>query len=101
TETAFVAISRLSDINGIINGLDVTYNAISPAVIDADPALDAQIKAGFADLVGFVTDLYDQESAGTHFTPEQADLFGAEAQSRATKLVGQVSQAIALLGLQV
>jgi hypothetical protein len=101
TETAFVAISRLSDINGIINGLDVTYNAISPAVIAVDPALDAQIKAGFADLVAYVTDLYDQENAGTTFTPEQADLFGAEAQSRATKLVGQVSQAIALLGLQV
>lgn len=101
TETSFVAISRLSDINGIIHGLDVTYDEISPAVAAADPGLAAQIDAGFTDLVGYVSDLYAQESGGTRFTPEQADLFGAEAQSRATKLVGQVSQAIALLGLQV
>jgi len=101
TETAFVAVSRLSDINGIFHGLDVTYDGIRPAVTAVDPALDAQIDAGFADLVGYVTDLYAQESGGTHFTPEQADLFGAEAQSRATNLAGLVSQAVALLGLQV
>jgi hypothetical protein len=101
TETAFVAVSRLSDINGIIHGLDVTYDEISPVVVAADPNLHAQIDAGFTDLVTYVADLYAQEQSGTRFTPEQADLFGAEAQSRATKLVGQVSQAIALLGLQV
>jgi hypothetical protein len=101
TETAFVAISRLSDINGIIHGLDVTYDEISPVVAAADPDLHTQIDAGFTDLVTFVSDLYEKESSGTRFTPEQADLLGAEAQARATKLVGQVSQAIALLGLQV
>jgi hypothetical protein len=101
TETAFVAVSRLSDINGIFHGLDVTYDGIRPAVAAVDPDLDAQIDAGFTDLVGYVADLYAQESGGTHFTPEQADLFGAEAQSRATKLAGLVSQAVALLGLQV
>jgi hypothetical protein len=101
TETAFVAISRLSDINGIFHGLDVTYDGISPAVAAVDPDLSAQIDAGFADLVGYIEDLYAKESSGTVFTPEQADLFGAEAQARATNLVGLVSQAIALLGLQV
>ncbi len=101
TETAFVAVSRLSDINGIFHGLDVTYDEISPVVAATDANLDSQIKAGFNDLVTFVSDLNSKESGGARFTPEQAELFGAEAQDRATTLVGLVSQAVALLGLQI
>jgi hypothetical protein len=101
TQTTFVANSRLLDVGGILNGLSVTYDEISPIVVQVDPALHAQIDAGFADLEGFVADLSAQEQGGTQFTPEQADLFGTEAQDRATRLVGQVSQAIALLGIQV
>jgi hypothetical protein len=101
TEASFVATSRLFDVNGIIHGLQLTYDEISPIVAEVDPALHQQIQAGFSDLVTFVADLYGQEVAGTRFTPEEADLFGSEAQAKATTLVGQVSQAIALLGLQV
>ena len=101
TQATFVANSRLLDVGSILNGLDVTYDAIGPDVSTADPALHAQIDAGFVDLLGFVDDLYAQEQAGTHFTPEQADLFGSEAQDRATRLVGEISQAIALLGITV
>jgi hypothetical protein len=101
TQATFVANSRLLDVGSILNGLDVTYDAIGPEVSAADPALHAQIDAGFVDLLGFVDDLYAQEQAGTHFTPEQADLFGSEAQDRATRLVGEISQAIALLGITV
>jgi hypothetical protein len=101
TETSFVAVSRLLDINGIIHGLDLTYDEISPVVSEVDPALHQQIDAGFTDLVTYVEDLYAQEQAGTQFTPEQADLFGSEAQAKATTLVGLVSQAVALLGIQI
>lgn len=99
-QTVFVANSRLLDVAGILNGLALTYDEISPMVVAEDPALAGQIDAGFTDLVGFVEDLKTQEAGGTRFTPEQADFFGTEAQDRATRLVGQVSQAIALLGIQ-
>jgi len=101
SQTVFVANSRLLDVAGILNGLSLTYDEISPLIAAEDPNLAAQIDAGFADLVGYVDDLKMQEESGTRFTPEQADLFGTEAQDRATRLVGQVSQAIALLGIQI
>lgn len=100
-EQAYVGNSRLVDVYGIVHGLQFTYQQISPAVQAVDPALHAQIDAGCNGLATFVTDLYAKESNGTVFTAEEADLFGSEAQAKATTLVGQVSQAIALLGLQV
>ncbi len=101
TETGFVAGSRLVDVNGIVNGLALTYSQISPLVAEADAELNTQIEAGFTELVTFVTDLYQQELDGKQFTAEEAELFGTEAQAKATALTGQISQVIALLGIQV
>ena len=52
TQTVFVANSRLLDVAGILNGLSLTYDEISPLIAAEDPNLAAQIDAGFADLVG-------------------------------------------------
>jgi hypothetical protein len=100
-ESAFIGTSRLFDINGILNGLDFTYDNLAGRVRAVDPELHAQIDSGFADLRGYVSDLYAQEQAGTLFTAEQADLFGTEAQGKATALAGQVSQAAALLDVEI
>lgn len=100
-ETAFVGVSRLFDINGILAGLDFTYGNMATLVQSADPALHAQISDGFADLRGYVGDLHTQEQGGTRFTAAQADLFGGEAQAKATALAGQVSQAAALLNVTI
>ena len=97
----FVANSRLLDVLGILGGLDVTYDRVSPLIAETDPALEAQIRAELDGLIAFVQDLYDRESAGTRFTPEQADQFGSELQSRATALAGQISQAAALLDIPI
>lgn len=100
-EISFIALSRLFDINGILTGLDLAYDNISPAVAEADKDLDAQIQSGFDDLVGYVGDLYQQEQSGTIFSPEEADLFGTEAQDKATGLAGQVAQAAAMAGVEL
>jgi hypothetical protein len=100
-EASFVALSRLFDINGILNGLNVAYGNVSPVVAAADADLDTQISSGYADLVAYVGDLFSQEQAGKIFTPEEADLFGTEAQDKATALSGQVSQAAALAGVEL
>ena len=100
-EQAFVGFSRLFDISGILTGLDFTYGNVSTVVEGSDPALHGQIVDGFADLRSYVDDLFSQEQAGTVFTAEQADLFGTEAQSKATALSGQVSQAAALLNIEI
>ncbi|GIW03445.1 MAG: Efem/EfeO family lipoprotein [Thermomicrobiales bacterium] len=100
-ETAFVGSSRLLDVVGIVRGLDVTYDAVSSVVAARQPDLHQQIDAAFTDLGQFVETLYAQENQGKRFTAEEADLLGAEAEDRATVLAGLVSQAIALLGLQL
>ncbi len=100
-EASFVALSRLFDINGILNGLNVAYGNISPVIAAADADLDTQISSGYTDLVAYVGDLYQQEQAGKVFSPEEADLFGTEAQDKATALSGQVSQAAALVGVEL
>lgn len=97
----FVGVSRLADVSGILHGLDVTYEKIKPAIDDVDPALSEQIDVELNELVAFVKELHEQEQAGTHFTPAQADQFGSELQARATGIAGQISQAAALLGVEI
>jgi hypothetical protein len=53
------------------------------------------------DLKAFVADIYSREQSGKRFTPEDADLLGAEAQNRATALTGQIAQVAAKLHIQV
>jgi hypothetical protein len=93
TEDAFIGASRLFDITNILHGLDLTYDNLSPVVKARDAELDAQIQAGYDDLVTYVKELYEQEQAGTHFTAEQADLLGTEAQAKAQALSALVAQA--------
>jgi len=97
----FVAISRLSDIQDILGSLQVVYQSVSPRVKTVDAAQDQQIADGLTDLKAFVADVYQQEQGGKRFTPEEADLLGAEAQNRATSITGQISQVAALLNIKV
>jgi len=101
TQTGFVANSRLLDVLGIYGGLQLTYDKIAPAVAGVSPELASQIQTEMDELVAFVQDLYDHEQAGTRYTPEQADQFGTEVQARAESLAGQITQAAALLDVEL
>jgi len=99
--TSFIAASRLLDVTGILSGLDLTYDNIRPVVAKSDAKLDAQIDAGFADLVTYVNNLFAKEKAGTVFTPEEADAFGTEAQDKATALAALAAQAAAKANIKL
>lgn len=100
-ETRFVGTSRLVDVAGILGGLDITYDKVAPLIASASPELHEQTNAELDALLAFVNDLLTQENAGTRFTPEQANQFGTELQTRATALAGQIAQAAALLGIEI
>ena len=101
TQSQFVANSRLLDVIGIYGGLQLTYDNVR-AVIDAeDPAIAEQIQTELDGIAALVQDLFDQETAGTRFTPEQADQYGTEIGSRADLLAGQITQAAALLDIEI
>lgn len=98
---AFVAVSRLVDIQGILTGLSFTYNNVEMLVEEENVELNGQIKADFERLMEFVGGVYEQEQAGKRFTAEEADLLGAKAQAMATNLAGLVAQAASLLKVEL
>lgn len=97
----FVAISRLADIQDILASLQVVHGGVSPLIQSIDPQQDAQVGRGLTDLKGFVADIYAQEQGGRRYTPEEADLLGAEAQNRATAITGQLTQIVARLAIPI
>lgn len=101
TQRDFVAVSRLADIQNILGSLQVVYTGVKPLAETSDTAQAAQIEQGLADLKAFVADVYSKEQGGQKFTPEEADLLGAEAQNRATAIAGQVTQVAAKLNIKI
>lgn len=101
TEASFVGSSRLNDITDILTGLVLVYENINDQVAKQDPEQAKQIGTELTELRDFAADLRDREADGEKFTAEQADTLGAEAQERAERIAGQVSQAAAKLNIQV
>jgi len=98
----FVATSRLSDLSDNILSWQKIYAGLSPTVSASLPEQDSQIQRDLDSLQKYVSDLYHQESQqGRRFTPEEADLFNAEGQNRATAIAGQIAQVAAQLGVPV
>jgi len=92
TRHDFVVRSRLWDIVDNVGSWQVLYRGLSPLVRTVDPQRDTLILRELTDVRSFVLSLAQREKAGKHFTPEEADLLGAEAQNRATALTGQIAQ---------
>jgi hypothetical protein len=100
-EKSFVASSRLIDVLGILQGLNLTYSKLEGLVATVDAGLATQITDGMTELTAFVQDLLDQENAGTRFTPTEADFFGKSLQDQAATTAGLVAQAAALLDIEL
>jgi hypothetical protein len=98
---SFNVVSRLSDINDILTGLEVIFAGVEDRLAEVDPAQAEQTGRELTDLRAFVEDLFSRESKGERFAPEQAEVLGTEAQERATAIAGQVSQAAAELGVEI
>ncbi len=92
-ELGFVATSRLSDIADILGGILVTYDGIEPTIAGENAQQAKQTRKELESLVAFAADLRDREAAGEKFTAKQADALGAQAQTQAEAIAGQVTQA--------
>ncbi|MBL8080224.1 MAG: hypothetical protein JNM55_19800 [Anaerolineales bacterium] len=101
TQSDFVAISRLADIQDILSSLQVVYVGVKPLIVTLNSDQATQIENDLGGLKDFVADVYKQEQDGKRFTAEEADLLGAEAQNRATAIAGQISQVAASLGIAI
>jgi hypothetical protein len=101
TQSDFVVISRLSDIQDILSSLQIVYADVKPLITSVNADQAAQIESDLNGLKDFVADVYQQEQAGKQFTAEEADQLGAEAQNRATAIAGQIAQVAAALGIAI
>lgn len=100
-ELGFVATSRLSDIADILGGILVTYDGMEPMIATASKQQAKQTKQELESLVAFASDLRDREADGEKFTAKQADALGAQAQTQAEAIAGQVTQAANQLGVEL
>ena len=80
----------LSDIVDNVSSWQAIYGGLSPMAQSVDTATDAQITEGLTNLKAFVAGLFAQEQDGKRFTPEEADGLSAQAEDRATAIVGQI-----------
>jgi hypothetical protein len=101
SELGFVATSRLSDIADILGGILVTYKGMEPAIAAENPQQAEQTQKELESLVAFASDLRDREAEGEKFTAKQADALGAQAQSQAEAIAGQVTQAAKQLEIEL
>ena len=101
SELGFVATSRLSDIADILGGILVTYTGMEPEIAGANEEQATQTKKELESLVAFASDLRDREVDGEQFTAKQADALGAQAQSQAEAIAGQVTQAAKQLNVEL
>ncbi|MDV6373449.1 imelysin family protein [Deinococcus arenicola] len=96
----FVVISRMSDLSGNVSSWRAMYRGLSPDVKAKNAALDTQIQSGLNELALYVGKLVGREQS-RRYTPEQAEQLQREAQNRATVITGRITQAAALLGVEV
>lgn len=101
TERGFVAASRLSDVVGILTGLEVIRTSLEPRMQKADPAAAQAIATDLSALTSFVDDIRATEADGTRFTAAQADRYGTDAQSQAEQITARVTDIARELGVEI
>jgi hypothetical protein len=97
----FFAVSRLSDMQGIMKSCAVMYDAVEDGVKGKDKALARSVDSGFKDIFTFLDQLEKQEKKNVAFKVAQIDELAAQAKAKTDKLVPQIKQAAALAGVQI
>lgn len=101
TETSgrFSAVSRLSDMYGIMKSCSVLYDAVHNKISTEDKALAKAIDAGFEDILAFINKLQEKEKQG-QITVAEIDELANQAKEKTDKLLPQIEQGAALLNIQ-
>ena len=101
TSGKFSAISRVSDMRGIMFSVAVLYGAVRDEVATKDPALASSIQRGFDRILEFIERVDAREKkAGAQMTASEIDELAEQAKQKADKLVPQVEQASAILDVK-
>ena len=96
----FVAVSRVSDMRGIMASTRLIWQGLAEQVEPADAALAGTVSRGYDQILAFIDTVEAREHKGK-LTAEQIDALGSQAKEKADKLTAQVTEAAALMKIEV
>lgn len=94
----FQAVSRISDMRGIMQSCAVMFKAVKPSVETKDNALAKSIDTSFDEILAFIDLISQRETQGT-IKPAEIDELAAQAKEKTDKIVPQIEQSAALTGI--
>lgn len=96
----FVAVSRVSDMRGIMASTRLIWQGLAQQAAAADKSLAGTISSGYDQILAFIDTVEAREKQGP-LTAEQIDAMGSQAKEKADKVTTQVGEAAALLKITV
>ena len=96
----FQAVSRISDMRGIMSSCAIMYRAVLPQVAAKDKALAKSVDVGFTSVLSFIDLLGEREKKGA-IKEAEVDELAAQAKEKTDKLVPQIEQSAAVAGVKI
>ena len=96
----FQAVSRVSDMRGIMGSCQVMYEAVEKKVAEQDKSLAKSIDSGFKGIMSFLDKIDAREKEG-EIKGAEIDELATQAKEKTDKLVPQIQQGAAVIGVKV
>ncbi len=96
----FQAVSRVSDMRGIMGSCQVMYEAVDETVAAKDKALAKSVNSGFKEIMAFLDKIEAREKQG-EIKGAEIDELATQAKEKTDKLVPQIEQSAAVSGVKV
>jgi hypothetical protein len=96
----FQAVSRISDMRGIMGSCQVMYEAVEQQVAEKDKSLAKSVDAGFKGIMAFIDKIDAHEKAG-EIKSAEIDELATQAKEKTDKLVPQIEQSAAVVGVKI
>jgi Imelysin len=96
----FQAVSRVSDMRGIMGSCQVMYEAVVEKVAEKDRSLAKSVDSGFKGIMAFLDKIDAREKQG-EIKGAEIDELATQAKEKTDKLVPQIQQSAAIIGVKV
>ena len=96
----FQAVSRVSDMRGIMGSCQVMYDAVEKKVAEKDKSLAKSVDSGFKGIMAFLDKIDAREKEG-EIKGAEIDELATQAKEKTDKLVPQIQQSAAVIGVKV
>ncbi|HEY5707360.1 MAG TPA: imelysin family protein [Terrimicrobiaceae bacterium] len=96
----FQAVSRVSDMRGIMGSCQVMYEAVKEQVSEKDMSLAKSVDSGFKGIMSFLDKIDKREREGG-IKGAEIDELATQAKEKTDKLVPQIQQSAAVVGVKV